>query len=72
MKHTAFLCRQSGSGGSSQLLQHPPEPHSIILQMGEVCSSEQTFTCMPQKPQNGNHLYIQNVTYFSGKLNHIL
>jgi hypothetical protein len=31
-----FSCGQSGSGGSSQLLQHPPELHSVILQMEKL------------------------------------
>jgi len=68
MKHNSIF----HSSGSSQLLQHPPELHSVILHMKEVSSEEQTFIYMLQKPQNNHHLYIHNVLYFSDKLNHIL
>jgi len=68
MKHNSIF----HLGGSSQLLQHPPELHYVILQMEEVCSEEQTFIYMLQKPQNNHHLYIHNVLHFSDKLNHIL
>ena len=64
MKQQHFSCGQSGSGGSSQLLQQPPELHSVNQWREEVHSEEQTFTYMLQKSQNNHKFYIYNVLYF--------